>query len=68
MDHTDCYDKEGNVYPSGGVFVKALEYATQSEATCLGKPNPLGLNMILKEQNLQPKDCLFTGDSLFCDI
>ncbi len=56
------------MYPSGGVIVKAIEYACQTKPVLLGKPSPLGLEMIMKEQGLKPEECLFTGDSLFCDI
>jgi len=68
LDHIDCYDEKQNVYPSGGVIVKALEYAFQKKPILLGKPSPLGLKMIMEDWGVKPKECLFTGDSLFCDI
>lgn len=54
--------------PGAGTSVVQIEYATNTIATTVGKPNPFILDHLMEKYNLNPKDCLMVGDNLYTDI
>jgi len=54
--------------PGTGSIIKAVEFASQRDATYMGKPNALMVKSILKEENIDPKRTLMIGDRLNTDI
>ncbi|MFX1354319.1 MAG: HAD-IIA family hydrolase [Promethearchaeota archaeon] len=55
--------------PGAGVMVKALEVCTgTSPIKIFGKPQPYGIELILKEAELEPNDAVIFGDRLNTDI
>jgi HAD superfamily hydrolase (TIGR01458 family) len=51
-----------------GPFVAALEYATGSEATVVGKPSPDFFGEVLRGLDTQAADALMVGDDVDTDI
>ncbi|MHA1105880.1 MAG: HAD-IIA family hydrolase [Promethearchaeota archaeon] len=57
------------VLPGAGVMVKALETCTGIKPiTIFGKPQPTGIELILRKYNISPKHALMFGDRLNTDI
>ena len=51
-----------------GAFVAALEYATETEAELIGKPNRAYFDMALKDIGLDPSQVAMIGDDIHTDI
>lgn len=51
-----------------GAFVAALEYAAETEAVVIGKPNRAYFEMALADMGLQPGEVVMVGDDLSTDI
>lgn len=51
-----------------GAFVAALEYATESEAELIGKPNPTYFNTALADLGIDPSRVAMIGDDILMDI
>jgi len=51
-----------------GAFVAALEYAAETEATLIGKPNSAYFQMAVTDMGLQAENVMMIGDDLFSDI
>ncbi len=51
-----------------GGFVKALEYASGTEAVIIGKPSPDFFQMALNDMGLQPDEVAIVGDDIDSDI
>ena len=51
-----------------GAFVAALEYATETEAELIGKPNRAYFDMALIEIGLNPSQVAMIGDDIHTDI
>jgi len=51
-----------------GAFVAALEYAAETAAVVIGKPNRAYFEMALADMKLQPEEVAMVGDDLFTDI
>jgi len=51
-----------------GAFVAALEYATETEATLIGKPNREYFDMALVDIGLNPAQVAMIGDDIHMDI
>ncbi|NIR45875.1 MAG: TIGR01458 family HAD-type hydrolase [Gemmatimonadetes bacterium] len=67
--HRNPYWKtEGELVLDAGAFVAALEYATDSEATLVGKPSPVLFQAAARSLELEPGDLAMVGDSLRTDI
>jgi len=63
------YPWNGKMLPANGCFVRAVEAASGKEADVVaGKPNPLGLRLIMETNNLEPSKVLMVGDRLDTDI
>jgi 4-nitrophenyl phosphatase len=55
--------------PGAGVMVKAIETCTSRKPSKIfGKPSPLGINLILEETNIPPKNAVIFGDRIETDI
>jgi 4-nitrophenyl phosphatase len=55
--------------PGAGVMVNAVQTCTnQSPLKVFGKPNPFGINAILKDTNMVPHKSVIFGDRLNTDI
>ncbi len=61
-------DEKGELSPSVGVAVKALEYACQARARVFGKPNPTFFREILKRLKAKPEDCIMISDDPLSDL
>jgi len=51
-----------------GAFISALEYATQKQATIIGKPSPDFFQAALTELKLPPEQVAIIGDDIDSDI
>lgn len=61
-------DDKGELSPSVGAVVKALEYSSQKEAIVLGKPNPEIYLQALERFKAEPEDCIMISDDPFSDL
>ncbi|NOZ63357.1 MAG: HAD-IIA family hydrolase, partial [Caldiserica bacterium] len=59
---------ENGLLPGSGAIIKAIEECTGKEAEVVGKPNPLGLEIIMKERNVCKEDVIVIGDRIETDI
>jgi len=62
------WQKEDGLAMDAGAFVAALEYATETEAELIGKPNRAYFDTALKDIGLDPSRVAMIGDSLDADI
>ncbi len=60
--------EEGKVTPGGGAIVAAIEASTDTTPAVIGKPEPLGLQTIIRRSGVQPEEALMIGDRLDTDI
>ena len=58
----------GKVIPGGGAMVAAIEAATDVMPTVIGKPEPLGLQTILRHAGCPPEEAVMIGDRLDTDV
>lgn len=61
-------DAEGRAAPSVGALVAAIEYATQTEPTVIGKPSPAYYQQALDELDLPPGEVLVVSDDPCSDL
>jgi HAD superfamily hydrolase (TIGR01458 family) len=61
-------DEKGELSPSVGAVVKALEYCCQKRAKVFGKPNPTFFRQILKRLKAKPDDCMMISDDPLSDL
>ncbi len=61
-------DEKGDLSPSVGAVVKALEYACQKKAKVFGKPNPTFFREILKRLGAKPEECMMISDDPLSDL
>ena len=61
-------DEKGELSPSVGAVVKALEYSSQKEAIVFGKPNPEIYRQALNRFEAKPEDCIMISDDPFSDL
>jgi len=62
------WQKQSGLAMDAGAFVAALEYATETEAELIGKPNRAYFDMALMDLELEPSRVAMIGDSLDADI
>jgi 4-nitrophenyl phosphatase len=62
------YPVEGGVVPGAGAVVAAIEAATDVRPIVIGKPETLGLQMILQRTGARPSEAVMIGDRLDTDI
>lgn len=58
----------GQVTPGAGAVVAALEACTNQTPIVIGKPETLGLEMILRQAGCLPSEAILIGDRLDTDI
>ena len=61
-------DEKGELSPSVGAVVKALEYACQKKAMIFGKPSPDFFREVLKGFQAKPDDCTMISDDPLSDL
>jgi HAD superfamily hydrolase (TIGR01458 family) len=61
-------DENGELSPSVGAVVKALEYSCQKKAKVFGKPNPMFFRGVLKKHNAKAEDCIMISDDPLSDL
>ncbi len=61
-------DEDGELSMDAGGFVKALEYAAETEAKILGKPSKDFFEIAVKSMNLKKDEVLMIGDDIENDI
>jgi HAD superfamily hydrolase (TIGR01450 family) len=61
-------DDKGELSPSVGAAVKALEYSSQKEAIVLGKPSPEIYLQALGRFKAEPEDGIMISDDPFSDL
>ncbi|MCX7795316.1 MAG: HAD-IIA family hydrolase [bacterium] len=60
---------ENGLIPGGGSIVKAVEVAAKKQPIIIGKPEIVGLRLILSKFNiLEPKEVLLIGDRIETDL
>jgi len=62
------WQKKDGLAMDAGAFVAALEYATETEAELIGKPNRAYFDIALGDIGLDPSRVAMIGDSLDADI
>jgi len=62
------WQRKDGLAMDAGAFVAALEYATETEAELIGKPNRAYFEMALKDIGLDPSQVAMIGDSIGADI
>jgi phosphoglycolate/pyridoxal phosphate phosphatase family enzyme len=58
----------GRVIPGGGTMVAAIEASTDVKPAVIGKPEPLGLQTILRRAGCAPGEAVMIGDRLDTDV
>jgi len=61
-------DEKGELSPSVGAVVKALEYSSQKEAIVFGKPSQEIYLQALRRFEAEPEDCIMISDDPFSDL
>ena len=61
-------DDDGERSLDTGAFVAALEYATQREATVLGKPAAAFFHAAVESLGCQPEQTVMVGDDVEADV
>jgi HAD superfamily hydrolase (TIGR01458 family) len=61
-------DHDGEMSLDAGPFVAALEYASQREATVMGKPSPTFFNLAVAGLQCAPEDVVMIGDDAEADV
>jgi HAD superfamily hydrolase (TIGR01458 family) len=62
------WQKKSGLAIDAGAFVAALEYATETEAELIGKPNRAYFDMALADIGLEPPQVAMIGDTIATDI
>ena len=62
------WQKKSGLAMDAGAFVAALEYATETEAELIGKPNRAYFDMALADIGIDPSQVAMIGDSIDADI
>lgn len=62
------YPMETGVIPGGGSIVAAVAAAADREPLTMGKPEPMGLKVLLQRAGVLPEEAVMVGDRLDTDI
>ncbi len=62
------YQTQQGLMLDAGVFVEALEYASQSRAVIVGKPAPQFFQLALESLNLSSEEVIIIGDDIETDV
>jgi len=63
-----CWLTKSGLAMDAGAFVASLEYATETEADLIGKPNRAYFEMALVDIGLDPSQVAMIGDDIYLDI
>ena len=61
-------DKDGELSPSVGAVVKALEYSSQRRVKVFGKPNPEIFREAFRRFKAKPENCIMISDDPLSDL
>ncbi len=61
-------DEKGELSPSVGAVVKALEFCSRKNAVIMGKPAPEIYREAMERFKLKPEDCIMISDDPFSDL
>ena len=61
-------DEKGELSPSVGAVVKALEYSSQKRANVFGKPSPEIYREAARKFEVKPEDCFMISDDPLSDL
>ena len=61
-------DEKGELSPSVGAVVKALEYSSQKRAEVFGKPNSKIFREGMRRFEVKPEDCIMISDDPLSDL
>ncbi len=61
-------DSEGEIAPSVGVVVKALEYASGKRGLIMGKPSIDFYRSVLRRLDIKPQNCIMISDDPLSDL
>lgn len=59
---------EGLILPAGGSVVMYMKYTADRDFISVGKPSPLFLDVVLKNQGFDKEKTIMIGDTLYTDI
>jgi HAD superfamily hydrolase (TIGR01458 family) len=62
------FQQRGGLHLDVGPFVKALEYAADTQAVVLGKPAPGFFRAVLEDIGVEAADALMVGDDVEADV
>lgn len=62
------YPTENGVIPGGGSIVAAIAAAAETEPETVGKPEPLGMQLLLESAGFHARDAVMVGDRPDTDI
>lgn len=62
------FRQAGTLHLDVGPFVRALEYAADTEAVVLGKPAEGFFRAVLADAGVAPEEALMVGDDVECDV
>lgn len=62
------FHQDGGLHLDVGPFVKALEYAAETQALVLGKPAPDFYHGVLEDIGVTPAEALMVGDDVEADV
>lgn len=68
LQHNRFWQHEGGLRLDVGAYAAALEYATQKQATVVGKPSPKFFESALADLGAMPTDALMVGDDAEADV
>lgn len=62
------FRQHGGLHLDAGPFVKALEYAAETEAVVLGKPAAGFFRAVLADVSVRPEEAVMVGDDVDADV
>ncbi|MDX1696585.1 MAG: TIGR01458 family HAD-type hydrolase [Ketobacteraceae bacterium] len=62
------YSQDDQLMLDAGPFIKAIEFAADTEATILGKPSETFFEQVLATTGAKPEEALMIGDDVFGDV
>lgn len=68
LQHNRFWQHEDGLRLDVGAYASALEYATQKQATVVGKPSPKFFESALADLGALPSDALMVGDDAEADV
>jgi HAD superfamily hydrolase (TIGR01458 family) len=63
-----CFREGGEWMLDAGPFIRALEWAADTQAVVMGKPSPQFFEELVASTGVPAEDCLMVGDDLEADV